>query len=77
MSLEGLARGEHIGLMDGDMGAGEAGIEGTGVGKGVGSFRLSTSVSVKGKVRSGNGTTAGQDSISAALTRLSVDEDRL
>lgn len=77
MSLDGLARGEHIGLIVGDIGAGEAGIEGTGVGRGVGSFRLSTSVSVKGKDRRENGVTAGQDSISAALKRLSVEEDRL
>jgi len=76
VSLAGLARGEHIGLEEGDSKAGDAGVEGTGVGRGVGSFKEASSVSDRGKLRRENGFTVGHDSPSI-FTRLSVDDDRL
>lgn len=60
--------------LPGDDAAGEAGIDDTGVGRGVGSLRPRISVSDRGKVLSGNGDTAGQLSNSPLLSAQSVDE---
>ena len=73
-SGNGLAKGEHIGLPVDDA-AGEAGMDDTGVGRGVGSFKLRTSVSVSGNCLSGHGTTVGQLSASEFLSVHSADDD--
>ena len=76
-SLAGLARGEHIGLDDPEVGDGDGGVDCTGVGNGVGSFNESTSISESGNVLSDQGGTTGQRfSNSSFFSMCSEDDER-